>query len=116
MHLKPKSVAELTRRIEKERVPMRRKLKGFHDEITFVNHRATEAFAISLRDPVESAEVYGRSIFPALLSAITEGTPVVETFDVINSTPQDSARGIRIRIPRRIFRLNQDRRKEGRKP
>jgi hypothetical protein len=89
MHLKPNSVAELTQRLEKEVVPMLRKLKGFHDEITFVNHRGTEALAISLWDQAENAEVYSLSIYPAvvkILSAVIEGTPAVGTFDVINST------------------------------
>jgi len=89
MHLKPNSVAELTQRLEKEVVPMLRKLKGFHDEITFVNHRGTEALAISLWEQAESAEVYSRSVYPAIvkiLSGVIEGTPAVDTFDVINST------------------------------
>lgn len=89
MHLKPNSVAELTQRLEKEVVPMLRKLKGFHDEVTFVNHRGTEAFAISWWDQAESAEVYSRSIYPAvvkILSGVLDGTPSVDTFDVINST------------------------------
>ena len=89
MHLKPNSVAELTQRFDKQVVPMLRKLKGFHDEITFVNHKGTEAFAISLWDQAESAEVYSLSIYPAvvkILSGLIEGTPSVETFDVINST------------------------------
>ena len=89
MHLKPNSVAELTQRLEKEVVPMLRKLKGFHDEITFVNHRGTEALAISLWEQAENAEVYSRSVYPAIvkiLSGLIEGTPAVDTFDVINST------------------------------
>jgi hypothetical protein len=89
MHLKPNSVAELTQRTEREVVPMLRKLKGFHDEITFVNHRGTEAFAISLWEQAENAEVYSGSIYPVvikILSSVIEGTPAVDTFDVINST------------------------------
>jgi len=89
MHLKPNSVAELTQRLEKEVIPMLRKLKGFHDEITFVNHRGTEALAISLWDQAENAEIYSRSVYPAIvkiLSGLIEGTPAVDTFDVINST------------------------------
>ena len=89
MHLKANSVAELTQRLEKEVVPMLRKLKGFHDEITFVNHRGTEALAISLWDQAENAETYSRSVYPAIvkiLSGLIEGTPAVDTFDVINST------------------------------
>ena len=68
---------------------MLRKLKGFHDEITFVNHRGTEALAISLWEQAENAEVYSRSVYPAIvkiLSGLIEGTPAVDTFDVINST------------------------------
>jgi hypothetical protein len=89
MHLRPNSVAELTQRVDKEVLPMLRKLKGFHDEITFVNHRGTEAFAISLWDRAENAEIYGRSIYPAvmkILSSLIEGTPQLETFNVVNST------------------------------
>ena len=89
MHLKPNSVAELTQRLEKEVVPMLRKLKGFHDEIAFVNHRGTEALALSLWDQAENAEVYSRSVYPAIvkiLSGLIEGTPAVDRFDVINST------------------------------
>jgi len=89
MHLKANSVAELTQKLEKEVVPMLRKLEGFHDEITFVNHRGTEALAISLWDQAENAEVYSRSVYPAIvkiLSGVIEGTPAVDTFDVINST------------------------------
>lgn len=89
MHLKANSVAELTQRLEKQVVPILRKLKGFHDEITFVNHRGTEALAISLWDQAENAEVYSRSVYPAIvkiLSGVIEGTPAVDTFDVINST------------------------------
>jgi hypothetical protein len=89
MHLKPNSAAELTKRVDKEVLPMLRKLKGFQDEITFVNHRGTEAFAISLWDQAESAEVYNRSVYPAvmkILSSLIDGTPAVDTFDVVNST------------------------------
>lgn len=89
MHLKPNSVTELTRRLEAEVVPMLRKLKGFQDEITFVNQSGTEAFAISLWDRAESAEAYNRSTYPAIMkivSSFVDGTPQVDTFDVTTST------------------------------
>jgi hypothetical protein len=89
MQLKPNSVAELTQRLDKEVLPKLRKLKGFQDEITFVNHRGTEAFAISLWDRAENAEAYRLDIYPAvlkILSNLVDGTPEVETFDVANST------------------------------
>lgn len=89
MHLKPNCVAELTEKVNKEVIPMLRNLKGFQDEITFVNERGNEAFAISLWDRAESAEAYNRSIYPAVLKIISnyvDGTPHVDTFDVTTST------------------------------
>jgi len=89
MRLKPDCVAELTEKLNKEVIPMLRKLKGFQDEITFVNQRGTEAFAISLWDRSESAEAYNRSIYPAVMNIVSnfvDGTPQVDTFDVTTST------------------------------
>jgi hypothetical protein len=89
MHLKPNSAAELTKRVDKEVIPVLRKLKGFQDEITFVNHRGTEAFAISLWDQAESAQMYSHSTYPGvmkILSSLIDVTPAVDTFDVVNST------------------------------
>ncbi len=62
MHLKPNSVAEFTRTLEKEIIPLLRKQKGFQDEITFVGSTGTEAFGISLWDTAE------RSLQPLNLS------------------------------------------------
>ncbi len=53
MHLKPNSVAEFTRTIEKDILPLLRKQKGFQDEITFIGMTGTEAFGISLWDTAE---------------------------------------------------------------
>jgi hypothetical protein len=89
MHLKPKSVAEFTRRLEKDILPLLRKQKGFQDEITFVGQSGTEAFAISLWDKAENAEVYNRRTYPEvtkILATVVEGAPQVETYDVANST------------------------------
>jgi hypothetical protein len=89
MHLKPNSVAEFTRTLEKEIIPLLRKQKGFQDEITFVGSTGTEAFGISLWDAAENAEAYNRGTYPAvtkILSRVVEGTPQVETYEVANST------------------------------
>ena len=89
IRLKADCVAELTEKIDKEVIPMLRKLKGFQDEITFVTSSRTEAFAISLWDRAESAEVYNRTIYPAVIDIVSKyivGTPQLETFDVTNST------------------------------
>ena len=89
MHLKPNCVAEFTRTIENQIIPLLRKQKGFQDEITFVTSAGTEAFGISLWDTVENAEAYNRATYPEvtkLLAKVVEGTPKVETYNVANST------------------------------
>ncbi len=89
MHLKPNCVAEFTRTIDKEIIPLLRKQKGFQDELTFVGSTGTEAFGISLWDTPENAENYNRATYPEvtkLLAKVVEGTPKVENYNVANST------------------------------
>ena len=89
MHLKPNSVAEFTKTIEKDILPLLRKQKGFQDEITFIGMTGTEAFGISLWDTAENAEAYNRGTYPEvtkILARVVEGTPQVETYEVANST------------------------------
>ena len=89
MHLKPNSVAEFTKRIEKDILPLLRKQNGFQDEFTFVGQGGTEAFGISLWDRAEDAEAYNRGTYPEvtkILASVVEGTPQVETYNVANST------------------------------
>ena len=89
LHLKPNSVAELTKKLETEIIPLLRKQKGFKDEIAFVSQSGKEAFGISLWDSAENAEAYTRAAYPEVtkaLATVVEGTPQVETFEVVNST------------------------------
>jgi hypothetical protein len=89
MDLKFGRVAEFTRRIEKDILPLLRKQKGFQDEITFVSQGGRAAFGISLWDRAEDAEAYNRATYPEvtrLLASVVDGAPHVETFDVANST------------------------------
>ena len=89
MRLKPNSIAEFTRTIDKEIIPLLRKQKGFQDEITFVVPEGTEAIAVSLWDQKENAEAYNRGTYPEVLKAlakVVEGTPQVRTYEVSNST------------------------------
>jgi hypothetical protein len=89
MHLKPNSVSEFTQKIEKDVLPTLRKQKGFEDEITFVSASGSEAFAISLWDRAESAEAYNRASYADVakaLTAVIDGPPQVETYNVANST------------------------------
>jgi heme-degrading monooxygenase HmoA len=89
LHLKPNSVAEFARTIEKEIIPLLRQQKGFQDEITFVVPGGAEAVAISLWDQKEDAEAYNRGTYSEVLrglAKVVEGTPQVQTYEVSNST------------------------------
>ena len=89
MHLKPNSVAEFTRTLENEIIPLLRKQKGFQDEITFVAPGGLEAVGISLWDQKENADAYNRGSYPQVqksLAKVVEGTPQIQTYEVSNST------------------------------
>jgi heme-degrading monooxygenase HmoA len=89
LQLKPNNVAELTKRLETQIIPLLRKQKGFQDEIAFVSQGGKEAFGMSFWDSAEDAEAYNRGAYPEvakLLATVVEGAPRVETFEVVNST------------------------------
>ena len=89
IQLKPNSVAEFTRTLEKDIIPLLRKQPGFQDEIAFVVPGGTEAVSISVWDQKEHAEAYARGTYPQVLKAVAnvvEGTPQVDTCEVSNST------------------------------
>ena len=89
IRLKANSVAEVTRLIEKNALPLLRRQNGFQDELTFVVPGGGEAVAISLWDEKQNADSFGRNSYPEVLKAlgsVVEGTPQVRTFEVCNST------------------------------
>ena len=89
IRLKTNSVAEFTRLIENDALPLLRKQHGFQDELTFVVPGGGEAVAISLWDEKQNADSFGRNSYPEVLKAlgsVVEGTPQVRTFEVCNST------------------------------
>jgi hypothetical protein len=89
MKLKPNSTIEFTQRLEKEVIPMLRKQSGFRDEITFVVPGGTEAFGVSLWDNKGSADTYNGGPYAEvtkILAKLVDGTPRVETYEVLNST------------------------------
>jgi hypothetical protein len=89
IRLKANSAGQFTQMIEQDAIPLLRKQKGFQDEITLVAPNGTEAVAISLWDKRENSEAYSRDAYPGLLktlSRVVEGTPQVQTYEVVNST------------------------------
>lgn len=92
--LKAKSTAEFIEIFEGEVIPLLRRQRGFEDEISFVAPERKEAVAVSLWDKKEDAEAYHRGRHPEVLKALTrvvEGTPLVEFFEVANSTSHQIA-------------------------
>lgn len=87
--LKPNSIAKFSRLMEEEVIPMLRKQNGFQDELTFFNPGEDAVTGISLWLNASNAESYSRGTYPAVLkklSALIEGTPKVDTYEVVNST------------------------------
>ena len=89
MNLKADGHARFTQKLEKEIIPLLRLQRGFKDELAFLVSGSRKAVAISLWDNKENAEAYKMAKYPEVLksmSEVIEGTPLVETFDVSNST------------------------------
>jgi len=89
VRLKPNSVAEFNRTLEKDILPLLHKQKGFRDEISLVATDGSAVLGISLWNQKEDAEAYNRTTYPEvqrLLAKVSEGTPQVQTYDVATST------------------------------
>jgi len=92
--LESKCSAEITSILEGQIIPLPRRQKGFEDEISFIAPERNQAVAISLWDKKDDAEAYSRKTYPEVLrslSNVIEGTPVVESFEVANSTSHQIA-------------------------
>ena len=91
MHLKNDGAQAFKQKIESEIIPLLRKQKGFLDEITLLYSSGKEVHAFSLWETAEHAEAYNRGTYPEvtkILASVVEGTPRVQTYEVLNSTIQ----------------------------
>ena len=87
--LKPDSISKFSLIMEQEVIPMLRKQDGFQDELTFFAPSQDGVTSISLWDKASDAESYNQRTFPdvlKMLAALIEGTPKVDTYEVLNST------------------------------
>ena len=94
VRLKPNSVAEFNRTMEKDILPVLQRQKGFQDEISLVASNGAEAIGISLWKQREDAEAYNRTTYPEVqkfLAKVIEGRPQVQTYDVGISTVHKTA-------------------------
>ena len=89
MRLKLNSATELTRINTNQIIPILIKHKGFRDETFFIAPDRSEAVANTFWDTKEDAEAFNRTGYPEVLRALTtviDGTPLVKTFELANST------------------------------
>jgi hypothetical protein len=89
MRLRAGSVAEFTRKMDDEIIPLLRKQSGFLDEITLLAQSGKEVYAYSFWENSDEAEKYEKLAFPEatkLLSTVIEGTLRIHTYVVANST------------------------------
>jgi len=97
IQLKSNMLSDYTRTFEKEVLPLLRKQNGFKDEITFASSGGTDVTAISLWDNKANAEAYNTKAYPEVLKTLAkfiEGTPKVQTGEVVNSTFHKIAVGV----------------------
>ena len=89
IHLKANMLSDYTRSFENEILPILRKQKGFKDEITLSNPGSLDVIAISLWESKANAEAYNTNTYPEVLKTLArviDGTPKVQTCEVVNST------------------------------
>jgi hypothetical protein len=89
IHLKSNMLSDYTRTFDKDILPLLRQQNGFKDEITFAGPGGIDVTAISLWENKTDAEAYNTNVYPQVLKTMArfiEGTPKVQTSDVVNST------------------------------
>src|ERR1700732_1775585 len=89
IHLKSNMVSDYTRTFDKDVLPLLRKQNGFKDEITFAGAGGVDVTAISLWENKADAEAYNTNTYPQVLKTLAkviDGTPKVQTSEVVNST------------------------------
>ncbi len=107
--VKPHMLSDYKRTFDRDILPLLRGQKGFRDEIifsgthgqnafrndiTFCGPGGTDVTAISLWDNQANAEAYGTNSYPEVLKVMArfiEGTPKVQTSDVVDSTFYENA-------------------------
>jgi hypothetical protein len=88
-NLKSNMLPDYTRTFDKDILPLLRKQNGFKDEITFAGPGEIDVTAISLWENKTDAEAYNSNVYPQVLKTMArfiEGTPKVQTADVVTST------------------------------
>jgi hypothetical protein len=89
IHLKSNMLSDYTRTFERDVLPLLRKQNGFKDEITFSSPGGIDVTAISLWENKTDAEAYNTNTYSEVLKTLArfiDGTPKLQTSDVVTST------------------------------
>ena len=89
VHLRSDMLTEYGHVFDTQVLPLLRKQKGFRDELTIASPDGVDVTAISLWDNKSDAEAYNTSAYPEVvktLSKVIDGTPRVQTCEVVSST------------------------------
>jgi hypothetical protein len=89
IHLKSNMLSDYTRTFENDVLPLLRRQHGFKDEITLAGAGGVDVTAISLWENKADADTYNTNTYPQVLKTMErfiDGTPKVQTSDVVNST------------------------------
>jgi hypothetical protein len=92
--LRADSAPEFTRLLEQEVIPLLRTQQGFQHEISLVAPQRNEAMAVSFWDNQDNADAYNHVAYLdvlRVLSRVVEHLPIVETFEVVDSTFREIA-------------------------
>jgi hypothetical protein len=87
--LKPNSISKFSLLMERDVIPMLRKEKGFQDELSYFAPSEDAVTSITLWDEASSAEAYSKGAYAEVLrklAPLIDGTPKVDTYELINST------------------------------
>ena len=100
LRIKAGKLNEFNRALDKDVLPLLRRQAGFREEIILAMPGDVEITAISLWDSKEQADAYSASAYPRVLQAVNallDGSPKVQTSQVIQSTLQqaEAARAVR---------------------
>ncbi len=88
-HLKSNMLSDYTRAFEKDVLPLLRKQNGFKEELTLAGPGGVDVTAISIWENKNDADTYNTNTYPQVLKMLgrfIEGTPQVQTYDVVVST------------------------------
>jgi hypothetical protein len=87
--LKWNMVSDYARAFVEDVLPLLHRQNGFKEAITYSSPVGFQVTLISLWDSKADADAYNTNTYPGVLKMLarfTEGTPQVESFDVVNLT------------------------------